>query len=156
MTTTQRTTGGKFAPGNAGGPGRPPRQTETAYLARMMHVVSLDAWGDIVRAAVAAAQAGDHQARAWLSSFLVGKAETIAPKPTAVVVAELLGTDEALERAAMEVAKPILSQRRFSALGIDKDDEEEEAIIGEAKRELLKAEARRRATEGEGSQPETR
>lgn len=152
MPTTQRTIGGKFAPGNAGGPGRPPRQTETAYLSRMMRVCDLDTWETITRAAVAAAQAGDHQARAWLSSFLVGKAETIAPKPTAVVVAELLGGDAALELAAKEVARPLISARRYPSLGMDDEDAD---IIGEAKRELLKAEARRRATEGEGSQPET-
>lgn len=154
MTTTQRTIGGKFAPGNAGGPGRPPRQTETAYLSRMMQVVSLDTWETIVRAAVAAAQAGDHQARGWLAGYLVGTATTVAPKPTAVVIAQLLETDEALERAAMEVAKPIISARRYPALSMD--DEEEEAIVREAKRELLKAEARRRATEGEGAQPDAR
>ncbi len=153
MATTTRTAGGKFAIGNPGGPGRPRRQTETAYLQSMLKVVTLDTWESIVTAAVEAAKAGDHKAREWLARYLVGEPETIAPKPTAAIIAELLDTDEALDKAAKELASPAISRRRYPILH-GEDEDLDQAVIEKAKAELLKAEARRRTTEA-GSQAGT-
>lgn len=65
-----RGTGGRFAAGNAGGPGRPRRETEAAYLAATINAVPAADWTAIVEQAVADAKAGDHHARAWLSKIL--------------------------------------------------------------------------------------
>jgi hypothetical protein len=67
---------GRFAPGNAGGPGRPRRRTEADYLVTLSDGVSPDAWSQIVERAVIDAIAGDAKARDWLSRYLL-------PTPTA-------------------------------------------------------------------------
>jgi hypothetical protein len=63
---------GYFRDGNPGGPGRPTRQKEREYLDATIAAVPLARWRKIVRTAVADAEAGDHRARAWLSSILIG------------------------------------------------------------------------------------
>lgn len=64
---------GRFAAGNRGGPGRPPKAREAAYQAVVQEVVSLGAWAKVVAEALVRAQAGDSQARQWLGEFLIGK-----------------------------------------------------------------------------------
>ena len=61
----------RFAEGNAGGPGRPPRRIERDYLRALAGVVDLDAWQEIVQRAVDDARNGDAKARAWLSRHLL-------------------------------------------------------------------------------------
>jgi len=68
----KRNPDGTFAQGNEGGPGRPRRQTEAAYLVALSEAVTLDDWREIVKAAVIAAKSGDAQARKWLSDYLLG------------------------------------------------------------------------------------
>jgi hypothetical protein len=70
--TTKRDSNGRFASGNAGGPGRPKRQTEQQYLATMTNVVDDEAWRKIVERAKEDAMNGDHRARAWLSGYMLG------------------------------------------------------------------------------------
>lgn len=67
-----RQSGGRFARGHDGGPGRPKKETEQAYMQATIKSVSLEDWQDIIRMAVALAKAGDHQARKWLSDNLMG------------------------------------------------------------------------------------
>jgi hypothetical protein len=141
-TQSTRTDRGRFARGNPGGPGRPRRQTEAAYLRVMMDACPLDAWEEVVRSAVDAAKAGDHQARQWLTRYLVGEAEATAPRPTAVIIEELLGRDGPMDAAAAQKAKAILDRRKYPAL--HKDDGEEERVIAQVKAELLAAEEERR------------
>ncbi len=69
--TPDRDRRGRFAPGNAGGPGRPRRRTEADYPAALSDQVPLDAWSQIVERAVADAIAGDAKARDWLSRYLL-------------------------------------------------------------------------------------
>jgi hypothetical protein len=69
--TNGRQAGGKFAPGNAGGPGRPRRAVEVEYLAALNEVVSLEDWREIVRDAVRQAKFGDSKAREWLAKYLI-------------------------------------------------------------------------------------
>ncbi len=80
---------GRFAPGNAGGPGRPPRPVELHYLRAISDACPLETWRDIVQKAVDLAKTGDPQARAWLSKYLCGASnlEASVPQPT---TAELL------------------------------------------------------------------
>ena len=58
---------GRFAEGNAGGPGRPRRTVERDYLAVLSEAVSLDDWRAVVARAVDDAKAGDARARDWLA-----------------------------------------------------------------------------------------
>ena len=125
MTTTMlRTDRGRFAPGNPGGPGRPRRQTEATYLRVMMDACPpLEAWQEIIRSAVDAAKAGDHQARQWLASYLVGKPEGVAPKATEVMVQELLGIDALIQAAAEMIGAERVRQSLFPQVA------EDEAVV---------------------------
>jgi hypothetical protein len=69
--TSGRQAGGRFATGNAGGPGRPRRAVEVEYLAALNEVVSIDDWKEIVLYAVREAKNGDPKAREWLAKYLV-------------------------------------------------------------------------------------
>ena len=55
----------------------------TTWL-RFLDRVTLESWGEIVDATVAAAKSGDTQARAWLTAYLLGKPQVEAPTPLAV------------------------------------------------------------------------
>jgi hypothetical protein len=68
-----RDNSGKFAAGNTGGPGRPPRATERDYLVALSESCSTDDWQEIVTRAVDDAKGGDAKARAWLAGYLVGE-----------------------------------------------------------------------------------
>lgn len=67
-----RDRGGRFAQGNTGGPGRPPRPAELHYLRAISDACPLETWQEIVTKAVDLAKEGDVQARAWLSKYLCG------------------------------------------------------------------------------------
>lgn len=84
---------GRFAPGNGGGPGRPRRATERAYLATISAACPPDAWREIVSRAVADAKAGDAKARDWLAAYLVGRPETAAVTLHTLAVEDAAGTD---------------------------------------------------------------
>lgn len=70
--STGRDTNGRFAPGNPGGPGRPPRAVETDYLTTLAECVSKADWEKITRRAVEDAIKGDPRARGWLAKYLLG------------------------------------------------------------------------------------
>lgn len=72
MTAVTRDANGRFAQGNAGGPGRPKREVEAAYLAKLESVVDDEAWSAICEKATVDAIAGDPKARQWLTSYLLG------------------------------------------------------------------------------------
>lgn len=74
MQAVKRTADGKFAKGNPGGPGRPPRKQEIAYLKALHEAVSLADWKELCVSALEQAKAGDYRAREWLSRYLVGSA----------------------------------------------------------------------------------
>lgn len=134
----KRDTAGRFQVGNPGGPGRPKRQTEAAYMQAMMDEVPLDTWRDVVRAAVTEAKAGDHQARSWLAKYLVGEPKTEAPAPMQVIVEQLLQLDPALERAAERLAHPVVMERTMPMLG---DGGLTRSLEAEAAAAILKAES---------------
>jgi hypothetical protein len=70
----RRDSNGQFCAGHPGGPGRPPRQTEAAYLLALSEAVTPDRWRAIVARAIEDAEQGDDKARAWLSTHLLPKA----------------------------------------------------------------------------------
>lgn len=65
-----RTSNGRFAAGNPGGPGRPRREIERAYLDATIAAVSVERWSNVVAKALNDAEAGDGMARSWLSKVL--------------------------------------------------------------------------------------
>jgi hypothetical protein len=65
-----RDRGGRFAVGNQGGPGRPRREVERAYVDASIGAVTIDAWMEVVTRAVNDARDGNGPARAWLSKLL--------------------------------------------------------------------------------------
>ena len=70
----KRSPRGTFAPGTAGGPGRPPRPVERDYLRALSDACPPERWQRIVEKAVQLAEAGDAQARSWLGKYLCGDA----------------------------------------------------------------------------------
>lgn len=71
-TTGGRDGRGRFAPGNAGGPGRPKRASEVSYMLAVAEVVPVERWRGIVEQVATAAENGDHKAREWLARLLLG------------------------------------------------------------------------------------
>lgn len=69
---SERDRRGRFAQGNKGGPGRPKRHVEIEYMTTMLSVCSLQEWEEVVRQAVKLAKEGDHKAREWLTSHVLG------------------------------------------------------------------------------------
>ena len=69
---SDRDDSGKFASGNKGGPGRPPKSKEEKFLKVTLSAVSLSDWREIVKKAVEQAKRGNPSARKWLSDYLLG------------------------------------------------------------------------------------
>jgi len=88
---------GRFAPGNAGGPGRARRATERAYLAALQEACPPQTWQRIIERAVSDATEGDAKAREWLAGYLVGKPDAVAASLHRLAVQEELGTDPVAE-----------------------------------------------------------
>jgi hypothetical protein len=84
---------GRFAAGNQGGPGRPPRQTEHEYLRAVQDSCSLEDVRAITAEAVKRAKAGDARAREWISRYLVGTPHAMAPTPSDARFHEEVGKD---------------------------------------------------------------
>jgi hypothetical protein len=64
---------GRFASGCKGGPGRPHRATEQAYLIAVTEAVSPERFRRIAERAAKDAERGNAAARRWLSDILVGR-----------------------------------------------------------------------------------
>jgi hypothetical protein len=88
------------------------RRTEGDYMGVLLETVSLDDWRDVVSGTLQLAKSGDASARAWLAQYLVGKPDTKAPTPLAVVVNQWSGTDLVAER----LAKPLIERELYPAL----------------------------------------
>lgn len=115
----ERTSNGRFAAGNAGGPGRPKRATEAEYLAVLSDVVSVDRWRIICQGAARAAEAGDRHAREWLSKYLVGDAKsadveaagTPSPELLQAIAADPEYQEFARQRAMQRYGVPLSFER---------------------------------------------
>jgi len=62
---------GRFAKGNAGGPGRPKREVERDYLQAIRDTISRKDIIEIAKRAVRDAKGGDGKARDWISRYLL-------------------------------------------------------------------------------------
>jgi hypothetical protein len=88
MMTPIRDARGRYLPGHtAGGPGRPKRQAEADYLARMTAICTVEYWDVIVKRAIHDAAHGDATARKWLGDYLL-------PRPPATL--DIRATDAAI------------------------------------------------------------
>jgi len=67
-------------------------------MGALLDAVSLDDWREVVTGAVQAAKGGDPQARNWLAQYLIGRPESKAPTPISVVVNQLQGTNQVLDK----------------------------------------------------------
>lgn len=88
------------------------RRTEGDYLSVLLDSVTLDDWRDVVNNTLEAAKGGDDKARAWLAQYLMGKPATEAPTPLTVVVNQLSGADDLVEK----LAQPHLNRARYPEL----------------------------------------
>ena len=79
------------------------RATSTDYMAALLESVTVDDWRDVVSGAVKAAKEGDAPARAWLAQYVMGRPEHKAPTPINVVVQQLQGRSEVIERLTSNV-----------------------------------------------------
>lgn len=75
---TGRNEKGQFADGHKGGPGRPSKAREAAYLAVFTEEVTLDDWRDIVRTAKQDATTGEDGktrefGRRFIADYAIGK-----------------------------------------------------------------------------------
>jgi hypothetical protein len=71
MAAKKKPRGRPFQKGNPGGPGRPKREVERAYLDATLASVSPSDWQKVVAKALQDAKNGDAAARAWLSKYLL-------------------------------------------------------------------------------------
>ncbi len=85
---------GQFDKGNPGGPGRPPLMTERKYLRATIVACDPEKWQVIVKRAVDDAKSGDAKAREWLSGYLLGKPEQVAPTLRQMAIDEVAGVEE--------------------------------------------------------------
>lgn len=106
--TDERDESGRFAKGHKGGPGRPPRTTERAYMSAISEACPPETWSEIVGRAVKDAVAGDAKSREWLASYLVGKADTAAVTLHQIAVEDEAGVDKVQSDAFMEALADIL------------------------------------------------
>ena len=102
-----RDANGTFARGNPGGPGRPRRETEAAYLRTLRDAVPLDDWRAICERAATDAMAGDAKSREWLAKYLMPADLTTPPEDPQVQFTESdleQVFEQADRRAAIEQA----------------------------------------------------
>ena len=114
---SERTSNGQFAPGNAGGPGRPRRAVEKEYLAVLSEAVPLSTWRTIVETAVKQATDGDDKARTWISKYCLGN------KPTSLLE---IASDEANGKSAEDVVSHRARQKKVS----EAQDEALQQLLG--------------------------
>lgn len=105
---------GRFAQGNAGGPGRPRRPIEQDYLAIISAVCPPETWQTIVERAVADALDGNGWARAWLAGFLIGKPQPPATSLHQIAVDELLDRDGLKADAEIAARSHLLDDLLYS------------------------------------------
>ena len=94
MATETRDKNGKFVKGYEGGPGRPKRSTERAYLDIIASVCTPEVWREVVNKALEDAKKGDAKAREWLAAYVVGKPENTAPTLKEMAIDEAAGLGE--------------------------------------------------------------
>ena len=119
----RRTAGGRFAPGNAGGPGRPKGSRHAALAA--LDAIGTEAAEEVLRAVVSAARAGDLRAASILLDRIwparKGRAVEVAlPEvasaadlvPSLAAVAAAMGRGEVTPEEAQAMCAVLEAQRK--------------------------------------------
>lgn len=108
----QRDESGRFMPGNKASPGRPRKAVESAYLAEILDVVTLEQWRKVVKKALTDASKGAPDARRWLAEYIIGKPPTIIELKAgeAALLRELLQHFKQRGVAASDVFHAMLAQ----------------------------------------------
>jgi hypothetical protein len=112
---------GQFAKGNPGGPGRPKRITELAYLRSFVDAVSLDDWRAVISSTIEHAKAGDAKAREWLTKYLIGD-----PVPISKLAAREVFDPDGQKLLTHEVTELV-------------DDDDPDYVTADARRLIAKA-----------------
>jgi len=73
-------------------------RTQDAYMGALLDAVSLDDWREVCKNTVQLAKGGDPQARNWLAQYLIGKPDCAAPTAVNVIVNQLQGKNEVLDK----------------------------------------------------------
>ena len=100
MATNKRTTG--LITGHA-----THTRTQDSYMGALLDAVTIDDWREVVTGALQAAKNGDSQARTWLAQYLVGRPESKAPTPLAVIVNQLQGSNPVINKLADNLTPPL-------------------------------------------------
>jgi len=97
---------GRFAKGNAGGPGRQRRAVEIEYLRALSDAVSPDAWNRVCAVALRQALQGDDKARAFLAKYLLGECPpSLVTLAANELLAQPLGDCEVVNEAVHQSAE---------------------------------------------------
>jgi hypothetical protein len=78
-------------------------------MTALLETVTLDDWREVVASTLQAAKEGNSSARAWLTQYLVGKAQGKAPTPLTVVAEQWSGDDPVTK----QLAEPIIDREMF-------------------------------------------
>ena len=73
-------------------------RTQESYMGALLDAVSLDDWREVCASTVQLAKSGNPQARNWLGQYLIGKPESNAPTAVNVIVNQLQGKNEVLDK----------------------------------------------------------
>jgi hypothetical protein len=120
MEPNGRDAGGKFAPGNPGGPGRPRRAVEREYLAQLAEACPPETWPQVCQKAVEDARAGDARASDWLARYLLGA----EPPRLLALAADEAGAFTPDEEVALEqkLRQQARFGKQFALAWADRDD----------------------------------
>ncbi|MBS0213187.1 MAG: hypothetical protein JSR26_08435 [Proteobacteria bacterium] len=91
------------------------RRVQHDYMGALLDRVTLETWGEVIDATVTKAKEGDAQARAWLASYLMGRATMEAPEPLGVTASRIRGSDPLVD----QLAEPLADRMRFGLNGKD-------------------------------------
>ena len=104
----ERGAGGRFAPGNAGGPGNPYARQVAQFRSRLMQCMSPEQFDRIAAKLIELAEAGDVPAMRLLFSYLLGKPTPPPAEPDHVDLHEM--NTFAAEGRMLETATPLLTK----------------------------------------------
>jgi hypothetical protein len=97
---------GQFEKGNSGGPGRPKRPTEIAFMRTLVEECDLEKWRSIIASTIKAAEDGDPRARDFLAKYLLGESASKSPTLLGVHLQAMNGVDPVFyAKAHAKIAK---------------------------------------------------
>jgi hypothetical protein len=102
MDPYKRQKNGRFAEGNCGGPGRPPRKTERDYLLVFESTVTPERWQKVLAKILENAESGNLRAAEFLAKYMLGNkqglSEALTPEEKLQVAEARSPSEAALAR----------------------------------------------------------